>query len=264
MDTKKQIDRIKTTSTQLPPAQLWIGPHHNLVEHATIYLQKILCKNKGCNTCNTCIQIRDQQHHAIIWLYPEKKYTLDQIDVIFNTISFALENKNHFFFVIQKADFLPAVCANRLLKPIEEPPTGYHFLLLAERSEHILPTIRSRCMSKSFYSNEFTQLHEDLFNCFTSTKKQSPIDFMKLLQTSKINERESVELMDMLLKFWIKKYKNSAKKNATASQEKNATAQSSLYTAARNVEILKKHILLLPMPGSSKLFWKNLFLQIHM
>jgi DNA polymerase-3 subunit delta' len=198
--------------------------------------------------------VRDQQHHAMIWLYPEKQYTLDQIDVIFKRISFALDAHETFFFILQKADFLSAVCANRLLKPIEEPPVGYHFLLLAERGEQILPTIRSRCVSKSFYTKGSAELHPDLFACFTNTKKQSPLNFMKVLQASKINERESVELIDMLLKHWIKKYKNASKKFDSVTQEKTKDI----------IAILKKHMVLLPMPGSSKLFWKNLFLQMHM
>jgi len=258
MDTKKQTDRIKKINAQIPPAQLWIGPHQGLTNRATSYLQKVFCKNNGCNTCNACLQVRDHQHHAIIWLYPEKQYTLDQIDVIFKNISFALDTHQNFFFVLQKADFLPAACANRLLKPIEEPPTGYHFLLLAERSEQILPTIRSRCVSKSFYTKESADLHPDLFDCFTNTKKQSPLIFMKLLQASKINERESIELIDMLLKYWIKKYKSVSVKTTS---DKNAIKKEQIEHI---IEILKKHMVLLPMPGSSKLFWKNLFLQIHM
>lgn len=254
MDTNKQAHQIIQNNKQIPPAQLWIGPHQDLVQRTTTYLQKIFCKNKGCNTCTPCMQVRDQQHHAIIWLYPDKQYTLDQINIIFETISFALDTNNQFFFVLQKADFLPSVCANRLLKPIEEPPPGYHFLLLTERSEQILPTIRSRCVSQSFYTKESAELHPDLFACFTNTKKQSPLDFMKLLQASTINERESVELVDMLLKYWIQKYKNAAKKLDKAAQAKTESI----------IEIIKQHIEILPMPGSTKLFWKNLFLQIHM
>ena len=46
----------------------------------------------------------------------------------------------HYFFVIQKADLLTLACSNRLLKPIEEPPAGYHFIFLSESLDQIIPT----------------------------------------------------------------------------------------------------------------------------
>ena len=52
------------------------------------------------------------------------------------------------------ADFLTEACSNSLLKSVEEPPTGYHFIFLAERLSQILPTIQSRCMIKSLYEED--------------------------------------------------------------------------------------------------------------
>src|SRR5258708_7246539 len=134
MDTHKKSSFITHTQT-LPPAQLWVGQHTNALKDVESYLQNVLCKNGNCNTCITCMQIREKQHHAIMWLHPEKNYTIDQFDDVFNTLSFQLQPDEHFFFIIQKADFLTPTCANKLLKPMEEPPTGYHFILLAERTE---------------------------------------------------------------------------------------------------------------------------------
>ena len=76
-----------------------------------------------------CRKVREQQHESILWLCPEKQYAIDDLKVIFSTISFALEEDHHFFFVLQKADLLTSTCANALLKSLEEPPAGYHFIL---------------------------------------------------------------------------------------------------------------------------------------
>src|SRR5579872_7586970 len=124
----------------LAPAQLWIGHHQQTITEVESFLQNILCKNNRCNTCITCMQIREKQHHALMWLHPEKNYTIDQFDDVFSTLSFQLQPDEHFFFIIQKADFLTPACANKSLKPMEEPPRGYHFILLAEHAEQILPT----------------------------------------------------------------------------------------------------------------------------
>src|SRR5437016_10939055 len=128
---------MKHKQQNLPPAQLWIGQHQQTIVEIEQLLQKLLCKNNGCNSCITCMQIREKQHHAIMWLHPEKNYTLDQLEDLFATLTFQQEPGKHFFFIIQKADFLTAACANKLLKPMEEPPAGYHFILMAEHPEQI-------------------------------------------------------------------------------------------------------------------------------
>ena len=252
MDTNKQSSDLNNTTNQLPPAQLWIGEHDTLIQRAKIFLQKQFCTANVCKTCVVCTQITNQQHHAITWLYPEKQYTRDNLDSIFNTIAFALNPGQHHFFVLQKADFLTPTCANSLLKPIEEPPPGYHFLLLAQRTDQLLPTIRSRCVITSFVSEISNGPHADLFDFFSSLQFADPSAFLKQLEQSKINERESAELLDALLNYWMKRYKTTVRKDTKKQHEKAAHALAVLTNAAKQP----------PMPGSSKLFWKNLFLQL--
>ncbi|PKN03344.1 hypothetical protein CVU75_02650, partial [Candidatus Dependentiae bacterium HGW-Dependentiae-1] len=172
--------------------------------------------------------------------------------IIFSTIIFALAPGEHFFFVLQKADFLTTVCANKLLKSMEEPPAGYHFILLAQRQNAILPTIRSRCISTSYLTEGAADEQSPLFAIFTSTQPGDPAAFLKVVDQAALNERESVELLDQLLKFWLKK-------NSELFTEKKNPAQAQAH---RIVTILQKAARTPPMPGSSKLFWKNLFLQI--
>lgn len=238
----------------IPPAQLWFGQHEQLTTRTQTFLQKKLCTaSNACGNCLPCKQIIEKQHHAVMWLEPEKNnYTLEQLEPIFNTIAFALAQKEHYFFIIQHADSLTAACANSLLKSIEEPPAGYHFILLAERQDQILPTIRSRCVTQSFMEAH-TVTRSPLFAHFAITDTSNVLTFMKDLDQSTIGERESVELMDALLKHWIEQYKNSVM---------NTNEKQSIFTQ-RIIATLQHALLMPPMPGSSKLFWKNLFLQIH-
>lgn len=48
--------------------------------------------------------------------------------------------------VIRDADTMTHHAQNRLLKTLEEPPGGTILLLLSNNAEHLLPTIRSRCV----------------------------------------------------------------------------------------------------------------------
>lgn len=244
MDKKKE-SFLNCPQQTLPPAQLFIGQHNHTIIVTEQLLQKTLCLNNACNTCTTCIQIRDKQHHAIMWLYPQKNYTLDDFIDLFNTLSFELSPNELFFFIIQKADFLTAVCANKLLKPMEEPPTGYHFILLAERQEQILPTIKSRCVTHILSNNQLPKISHLLYEVFTI--KLVPIyEFSKLLDSITINERESIELLDQIIQYWLEQYHQNHDLDLLPLIEKIQQAQ------------LKP-----PMPGSSIIFWRNIYLQIY-
>lgn len=234
------------------PASLFIGQGQELLEHTIVLLQRHFCLSAGCSVCTTCRKIQEQQHASILWLTPEKQYAIEDLKSISATLSFALEPDQHFFFVLTKADTLTPACANALLKSLEEPPAGYHFILLAQRQEFILPTIQSRCLVQAVGQQTATAALASLMPYFTTTTFQDPLAFTKELESANPTEWQSLELLDALLIHWSGVYK----KNIIAQEQKKAQHA---YTMIAH---LKKAILQPPMPGSSKLFWKNLFLQI--
>jgi len=228
-------------------AQLFIGPDSQTIKHTETVLQKQLCQNDGCTTCTICKQVIERQHHGAIWLAPEKQYTRQHLEPIFNTISFALEPGQKVFFIVQKADFLTAACANSLLKSVEEPPPGYHFIFLAERTQQVLPTIRSRCTIQSLYGQKVPQ-DEQFLDIFKKKSACDPTAFDKLLWQKKPNERETIEIIDMLLAYWIEQNKKNIEKKENK--------------ASQIISLLKYALQNPPMPGSSKIFWRNFFLQM--
>lgn len=52
--------------------------------------------------------------------------------------------------IVEGAERLRDVAGNRILKPLEEPPAGSHVILVTDRPEDLLPTIRSRCVPVPF------------------------------------------------------------------------------------------------------------------
>jgi len=241
----------KKYNTPISPAQLWVGNHDQLIREVQKRLQNIFCAQEGCETCVICKQIEKQQHHSCMWIKPTKKYTLDQIAIIFDTIAFKLEPDQNVFFILQHADFLTDTCANKLLKSVEEPPTGYHFIFLAQRLSQILPTIQSRCIIKNFYAGQKTVCGTPLMNIFKSDTDYPPSQFLKILDEEKPNEKESMEMVDQLLSHWIQVSKSSIDNkqmdNYRAAQAKITIIKAALETPA--------------MPGSSKIFWRNFYLQ---
>ena len=236
---------------QLPPAQLWIGPSDILGQEIIQYLQTQFCQNNDCATCSICLGIRQHQYHAMMMLQPEKQYTLKELDPLFHTLSFALDENQKFFFIIDKAEWLSAACSNKLLKSIEEPPPGYHFIFLTQRADDILPTIHSRCIERNFFQGSHSLTHHELYRFFTHSNSD-PNSFLQNLGTSKITERESIELLDALIEYWTKKY------TSTAAQEDHAIKQQ----AEQVVDTLTSYLEKTPMPGSSKIFWRDLYLAI--
>lgn len=248
MNLEKNNSQNTTLTLINHPAHLWIGKPAHIIEQAEKKLQEFFCKKKGCATCASCQQIKQRQHSFVLWFSPEKNYTLDQIEPIFKTASFALQPEQSFFFVLEKADYLNQACANALLKLLEEPPTGYHFILLAERAEYILPTIRSRCLLSEFKSSLEAE-HIQLVTWFKNLTLPDPMTFAQTIDQAALHERESLELIDDILHHWTKHFQAASK------QEEKDRAQKMINTLARALELA-------PMPGSSKVFWKDLYLKI--
>lgn len=54
-------------------------------------------------------------------------------------------------FILDKAETLTDASSNALLKAIEEPPAGLHWVLVTTQRARILPTIASRCQAVRFH-----------------------------------------------------------------------------------------------------------------
>ncbi len=227
--------------------QLWVGKHDHLHSEIITFLQHHFCPQNGCATCVTCRQIREKQFHNIAWICPTNGYTLETLEIIQEQIAFLLDHDQSYFFILQRVDLLTTQCANSLLKTVEEPPQGYHFILCTERKESLLPTIVSRCIIRSFTSFDLqSATYQTLYAYFTAQKPQLAAPFLAEISNSEINEHESLELIDQLMAYWMKQYRETQQ-----------------AIDLRRAQLFQKALMQPPMPGSSKIFWKNLFLQYH-
>lgn len=236
---------------ELHPAYLWIGSPDHLKKVASNFVKQVLCKNHACNSCIECTKIDKQQHHLVCWLEPENQYTVAQLEIIFKTIAFCLDPGQHFFFILQRADLLTITCANSLLKSLEEPPQGYHFILLCPKQDAILPTISSRCIIQEF-KDTATKTEHPLFPYFTYRDSSNLSEFAKELENSKIAERDMLDFIDTLYIYWVKIFEDAYNQGNVVNLQKSKSI----------LEILNHSCQYPPMPGSSKIFLRNLFLQV--
>jgi len=260
----------------LIPTQLFIGQQDFLIEETEKLLLANFCKTKeeGC-FCSQCRKIKNNQHESVVWLNPEKDYSVKDIQVIFEKIGFALDESENFFFVLQKAHTLNNTCANRLLKVLEEPPTGYNFILHTNNINLILPTIVSRCHIINYSSkSDETQTTHPLLHFFCNNKLDDPINFEKELKKHGLTDSQSIELANDLLSFFAQKiidfYSKESEDEAlhTSIHQPSQKLRPALSMSANEqikyykevIEYLKERLKKPPQSGSSNLFWKNMYL----
>lgn len=236
---------------KLFPAYLYVGSEKELINFTNNFLKKNFCKNQTCSKCIVCNQIDKKQFYNMLWLKPENTYNTNSIEIIFDTLRFQLEEDQNFFFILEQADLLNAASANSLLKSLEEPPRGYHFILLTSYEEGILPTIASRCVVQQVGNNNISEISL-LLRFFTEPKISNLQEAIKEIDKSKISERDILFFVDNLFTSYLNKLETSITNNDFNLQE--------LINQKINIINLSREKL--PMPGSSKIFLKNLLLQM--
>jgi hypothetical protein len=231
------------------PAYLLLGSHEQLIPFITTSLQNALCPHEGCGACAHCRGIAQQQHHGVTWLLPEKYYTRDEILPIMERMALQLDDNEHHFFILQKADLLTIATANNLLKVVEEPPRGYHFIFLAEVKDALPQTIVSRCVVHTVGSHTRSSNAQALFDALTALIPCSPVNFQKLVEQGKYTEPQSLALVNDLLHYCIEE------------QRQALTARMPTTRIEKRINLLQRYIITPPMPGSSKILWQTLFTQ---
>lgn len=250
---KKSATSFLIAELQKHPAHLWLGQEPVIVQQLQKCFQDYSCPKNGCSACSVCNQIVLKQHQSFLWLTPEKYYTLEHIEIIAKNATLKLEENNHFFFIIEKAEALTIACVNRLLKLIEEPPEGYHFILLAYQADTLADTLKSRCFIRYWHEHDIAldQTHP-LLSFFFNTTLPDASTFLSALDKEEMHERLVIEYVDKALAYWTTIYKKSI-------QESNP--YKSLY-ALEKIELFNTSAKTPPMSGSTKHFLKNIYLQL--
>ena len=112
----------------------------------------LLCPERpgqGCGVCNTCQRVLAGHHPDVDWLLPDGKAGTISVEAArachVRQAHAPYEARAHVV-VVDPADALGEGAGNALLKTIEEPRPGIHFLLLTTNLQGMLPTILSRAL----------------------------------------------------------------------------------------------------------------------
>ena len=101
----------------------------------------------GCGECSTCLRTLRRRHPDVHHVVPEGP--LIPVDVIRETVipeaaRSPFEGRRKVF-IIEEADRMNDPAQNALLKTLEEPQPDTVFVLISDKEEDLLETIRSRC-----------------------------------------------------------------------------------------------------------------------
>ncbi len=230
-------------------AYIFVGPRSETIKHTEEHLKRVWCSKQGCNSCPTCTHIKAHHHHLLFWLVPEKHYyTVEQMHELAHSLSFSVVEGEHSYIVFQETEKLSSSSAHTLLKVVEEPPAGYHFIFLTESLESVLPTLTSRCIILHF-EHKNTQKWETFCGFFTKPDPQAWVTFASVVEKEMPSEQETKPILETIAHYWLQEYKTAIAKEDT---------HKASYALSKTKSI-QEMIQYPPLPGSGKMFWRTLF-----
>lgn len=147
--TQRIADAV--ASGDIAHAWLLLGPAGwGKQETAVAMAAAMNCTKKpgtGCGECTTCLRIVRRRHPDVHHIVPEGP--LISVDVVRELVvpeaARSPFEAAHKAFVFEEADRMNEAAQNALLKTLEEPQPDTVFVLISDREEELLETIRSRC-----------------------------------------------------------------------------------------------------------------------
>ena len=162
----KQLDTLLASTTA--PVVLHGQQAFGLFELAQERIAALLCEarvgQQACGTCHACA-MRLAHHHPDCRVLlpdavalgmgleryiksgtkPSQELRIDDVRELQGFFSTSSTRGQERYLLVYPFDALNLNTANALLKVLEEPPHGLRFVLVGQRIENLLPTIRSRC-----------------------------------------------------------------------------------------------------------------------
>ncbi len=145
-------------SSRLPHAFLFRGPDGvGKRLFARSLAASVNCRRRqdveACGICSSCKKYSSGNHPDFIVISPEKNsIKINTIREMNRGLAYPPYESARRVVLIEDTHVMRQEAANSLLKMLEEPPENNMFILTAQSSREILPTISSRCQIVGFFS----------------------------------------------------------------------------------------------------------------
>lgn len=233
----------------IAPVQLWIGGTEQLHEKAYGYFEGLY---NPTGLTHVTHQIRSRTFAQTRWIMPTKgAYKRSDLQDLFAMVYRSCAENEIIFYIFPLAHQLNAACANSLLKLMEEPPTGVHFLLFAPASHLVLPTIVSRSVITTAGEN-FALDYALLLPHFCQLTAIDAVRVTQAIDDAALDDQQVILFLHALETHWRVQYR------AAMTSDNHDTAT----YAERMERVIAFSYQRLPVTGSTKLFLRNLFLMM--
>ncbi len=193
---QSSLERVSAQlkSDRLPHALLisgapGLGKSRLALEIARLCLCMAPAGDSACGSCKACHLMTSGSHSDFRRLSPQEGKKQISIDDVRTMVEFAHGSsmqKGRKVIVIEPIESLNRSSANALLKTLEEPSKGSLLILVAQRQEAVLPTIRSRCqtvhvrtpnmsVAKEWLGREQAELSDDELSRYLSWSGGAPL-----------------------------------------------------------------------------------------
>lgn len=119
-----------------------------LLKLALKFAAAVNCPDNGCDDCAVCRNTTGGVYPDVLVVEPEGSILrLEEIKKLQKFMGLSSYNSGKKICIITECELMNQEAANRLLKTLEDPPDNDSiFILLAEDTSMILPTVISRCL----------------------------------------------------------------------------------------------------------------------
>lgn len=151
-ENENLIQRLKQMirSGHLFHGCLFEGSPQDTERLADDFVKAALCQRGDGDSCGTCIACRKFEagnSEDVTVIGTEGTVKDKDIELLISAAMKKSYTGRPMFMIIRNAERMTLRAQNRLLKTLEEPPSGVKIILLAENAELLAQTVRSRCMS---------------------------------------------------------------------------------------------------------------------
>lgn len=164
----KALSRLSQNKL-LPSALLFSGPGgvgKYLLAHELA--GALLCENPSaatrCHVCHACRLVDSGNHPDLIVLDANQREeaSTDRTRELLHSLGLRSFQGGARIIIVRSAEFLALQAANALLKSLEEPRPGNHFILVTDSADRLPATVRSRCQQWCFGPLSDTELQQVL------------------------------------------------------------------------------------------------------
>ncbi len=156
-DRAASLLRQALRADRLAHAYLFVGPGGVGKRRVALALAKAancLCPlpdGDACGSCAACRKVAAGVHPDVLLLTPEEgTLRIEQVRTLREEVTRRPYEGRRRFALLDPAEALTEQAQNALLKTLEEPAGATTFILLAQRTGTLLPTVLSRCQRLTF------------------------------------------------------------------------------------------------------------------